>query len=133
MTSGRGLQPDDRRRPDPRGRPRAVGYCERAIRLLQAQGDRYGQAAVWDSLGYAHRLLGHHAKPSPATSGTSTCAARAATPTTRPTRCCPLATHIRPPGTQDVARRPWQQALAIIDDLHRPDAGQVRVRLLNPR
>lgn len=40
----------------------AVEYCQRALDLHRAVGNRHGEALTWDSLGYAHRQLGHHAQ-----------------------------------------------------------------------
>jgi tetratricopeptide (TPR) repeat protein len=38
----------------------ALAYCQQALTLHQQIGERWGQAAAWDSLGYAHHDLGRH-------------------------------------------------------------------------
>jgi hypothetical protein len=35
---------------------------EEALDLHRAVGNRHGETLTWDSLGYAHRQLGHHAQ-----------------------------------------------------------------------
>ncbi|WP_406079226.1 tetratricopeptide repeat protein [Micromonospora sp. NBC_00858] len=37
-----------------------MAYCEQALELLQQLGDRAGEAATWDSLGFAHHHLGQY-------------------------------------------------------------------------
>ena len=111
---------------------RAVGYCEQAISLLQAHGDRYYEAGAWDSLGYAHHLLSHHAEAITCYQrGLDLCRQNRDTHREADALLC-LGDAYQAAGDQNAARCAWQQALAIIEDLHRPDAAQVRARLLTP-
>ncbi len=110
----------------------AVGYCEQAIRLLQAHGDRYYEAGAWDSLGYAHHLLSHHADAVICYQRSLDLCRQISDTNHEADALLCLGDAYQAAGDQDAARSAWQQALAIIDDLHRPDAGQVRARLLNP-
>jgi tetratricopeptide (TPR) repeat protein len=41
---------------------RALTSCREALAVLVEVGDRDGQAATWDSIGYAHHHLGNHAQ-----------------------------------------------------------------------
>ena len=111
---------------------RAVGYCEQAIRLLQAHGDRYYEAGAWDSLGYAHHLLSRHAEAIACYQRSIDLHRQVGDTHREADRLLCLGDAYRAAGDSDAARRAWQQALAIIEDLNRPDAGQVRARLLNP-
>jgi DNA-binding SARP family transcriptional activator len=107
----------------------ARAFCRRALALNRRLGIRHGEAATWDSLGYAEHHLGHY---------------RAATNCYRHALGlfreagdrfseAEILTHLGDtrqaagdrPGAQDA----WRHALAILDDLHHPDAGQVRARL----
>ena len=111
---------------------RAVGYCEQALSMLQAQGDRYGEAGTWDSLGYAHGLLSDHAEAIACYQrNIDLCRQIGDTHHEADALLC-LGDAYQAAGDPDAARHACQQALAIIEDLHRPDAGQVRARLLNP-
>jgi tetratricopeptide (TPR) repeat protein len=110
---------------------RAVGYCKQAISLLQAHGDRYYEAGAWDSLGYAHHLLSHHAEAIACYQRSIDLCRQIGDTHHEADQLLRLGEAHQAAGDPDAARRAWQQALAIIDDLHRPDAGQVRARLLN--
>lgn len=111
---------------------RAVAFCEQAVELCRELDDRLGEAAAWDSLGYAHRHLGHHQLA-------LTCSARAIDLTEqlgeRYRRAGALDnagdTHLAA-GDPRAARRSWQQALAILEDLRHPDADSVRRKLAGP-
>ncbi len=108
---------------------RAVAFCEQAVQLCREIDDRLGEAAAWDSLGYAHRHLGHHRLA-------LACSARAIDLTEqlgeRYRRAGALGnagdTHLAA-GDLHAARQAWQEALAILDDLHHPDAKSVRGKL----
>jgi tetratricopeptide (TPR) repeat protein/transcriptional regulator with XRE-family HTH domain len=111
---------------------RAVAFCEQAVELCQELDDRLGEAAAWDSLGYAHRHLGHHRLA-------LTCSARAIDLTEqlgeRYRRAGALInagdTHLAAADPLP-ARRAWREALAILDELHHPDAELVRRKLAGP-
>jgi tetratricopeptide (TPR) repeat protein len=111
---------------------RAVGYCEQAISTLQEHGDGWAEAAAWDSLGYAHYLLSHHTEAIACYQRSCDMAHQIRDTNHEADVLLRLGDAHQAAGDQDAARRAWQQALAIIDDLNRPDAGQARARLLNP-
>ena len=103
--------------------------CQQALTLHQELGDRDGQAATWDSLGYAHHHLGHHTQA-------ITCYQHALDLFRdlgdRYYEAATL-THLgdthHAAGNPQAARDAWQQALTILDDLDHPDADQVRTKL----
>jgi tetratricopeptide (TPR) repeat protein len=102
---------------------------QQALTLYQQLGKRDGQAAAWDSLGYAHHHLGQHAQA-------TTCYQHALTlvrdPGDRYNEATGL-THLgdthQAAGNPQAARDAWQQALIILDDFDHPDAAQIRVKL----
>lgn len=91
-----------------------------------------GEAATWDSLGYAHHQLGQHDQ------------ARDCYQHALPMfhdlgdrfEEADVLTHLgdscRAAGDVEAAADAWRRALAILDDLGHPDAVDVRVRLTTP-
>ena len=94
--------------------------------------DVWVEAAVWDSLGYAHYLLSHHTEAIACYQRSFDKAHQIRDTNHEADVLLRLGDAHQAAGDPDAARRAWQQALAIIDDLHRPDAGQARARLLKP-
>ncbi len=107
----------------------ALSYCEQAVGLFSDLGSQEGVANALDSLGYAHQQLGNYA-------AAIACYQRA------------LGLHREiggrwgvaetlghlgdarhAAGNPEEARTAWEEALAILDDLHHPDAGQIRAKL----
>jgi tetratricopeptide (TPR) repeat protein len=106
----------------------ALTCCQQAITLYEELDDRYGQAAAWDSLGYAHHF-GHHTQ--------AIACYRHAIDLFRDLgdrygEAAALArlgdTH-HAAGDLQAARDTWHQALAILDRLDHPDADTVRTKL----
>jgi tetratricopeptide (TPR) repeat protein len=97
--------------------------------LAQEVGDEHGQAITWDSLGYAHHHLGHYPEAI-ACYQRSLSILEAEGDRFRQTN---ILTHIgdthHADGQWRAARQAWQQALVILDDLHHPDAEQIRAKL----
>lgn len=111
------------------GDPGALDDCEQAVALHRELGDCYGEAASWDSLGYAHHRLGQHAEA-------VGCYVRAAglhhAAGERSDEAQVLIhlgdTHAAA-GDLDRAAATWQAALALLAELDHPDAERVRTRL----
>ena len=111
----------------------AISPCERAVAICAELGDQVGEAAAWDSLGYCHRLL----EDFPAAIA---CADRAVALTglvgDRYHQADALVragdTH-HAAGDLAAARDAWQQGMLILDDLHHPDAKDVRRKLADGR
>jgi tetratricopeptide (TPR) repeat protein len=103
--------------------------CGQALELFQERGYPRLEADIWDSLGLAHHHLGDHAEA-------AACYQRALGLYREIGDCWAQAEtlgHIGDTrlaaGQPDEARAAWEEALAILDDLHHPDAGQVRAKL----
>jgi tetratricopeptide (TPR) repeat protein len=107
----------------------ALTSCGQALELFQELGYPRLEADIWDSLGYAHHHLGDHAE-------SAACYQRALALYREIGDRFALAGTLDHFGdTRHAAGRPdeagaaWEEALAILDDLHHPDAGQVRTKL----
>jgi DNA-binding SARP family transcriptional activator/tetratricopeptide (TPR) repeat protein len=107
----------------------AIASCERALDLYREAGNRPGEAAAWHSLGYVRHQLADYRRA-------HTCYAHALDLYRQlGDRYQEADTIARRGDTYDAAgdpgtaRESWQEALAILDDLHHPDADQVRARL----
>ena len=101
--------------------PRPAASRRSACTRSSATG--HGQADTWDSLGYAHHHLGHHAEAIACYRHALTCSATWATATSRPGRCGAWA---RPSGPAAVTPRPASHSsrrLPYLDQLGHPDAG----------
>ncbi len=107
----------------------ALIRSRRALGLQRGLGDRCGEANTWDTLGYSHHQLGHHAKAvscyQQAIDMFSNLGARSGTAEA----LIHLGDMHRATGRTQAAITIWQQALCILDDLHHPDADQVRGKL----
>jgi tetratricopeptide (TPR) repeat protein len=107
----------------------AIAHCEQALTLEEELGDPYGQAATWDSLGYAHHHLGNHGRAadcyerSLALQGGLVDRHRMADTLTR------LGDTRHAGGDVEAARDAWQRALDILTDLEHLDAETVRAKL----
>jgi DNA-binding SARP family transcriptional activator len=108
---------------------RALGCCQQALDLLRELGNRYSEAFVWDSLGYIHQHLRDHGQ-------SIDCFRRAVSLFREIGNRFELAATLsnlgdacRDAGQPAAARDAWQQALAILDDLHHPDVVGIRAKL----
>jgi DNA-binding SARP family transcriptional activator len=107
----------------------ARSVCQQGLALQRQLGNRHGEAATWDSLGYAEHQLGNLAD--------ATACYQHALGLFRELGDryseAEILTHLgdthHAAGDRPGARDAWQQALDILDDLHHPDAGQVRAKL----
>jgi tetratricopeptide (TPR) repeat protein len=107
----------------------ALSACQDALELLRMLGDRKGEAATWDSLAYVHRGLESYEQAiacyEQATLLLHDLGDRYHEAETL--RC--LADTQEAAGAHQAARVTWQHALAILDELHHPNADQVRTKL----
>lgn len=111
----------------------ALSYCQQAIDLQRELGDKTSEAATWDSIGYAHHHLGQYAEA-------VACYRRAlgfyqeiGHRRNQAQALTHLADTQQASGDVKAARESWRQALTILDDLHHPDADNIRARLARPR
>jgi DNA-binding SARP family transcriptional activator len=112
------------------GRPQqALDIARQALALIEGRGARQKEAAIWDTRGHAHHLLGE-SRPAIA------CYTRAVDLYTEVGNELYTAetllragdTH-QSAGDHQAARRARQQALAILERLDHPDAAAVRAKL----
>ncbi len=107
----------------------ALTYCQQALDLHRELGNHDGEADAWDSLGHAHHHLGH---PTDAIACYQQALGLFRKLGDRYQQADILGrlgdTH-NAAGDHATARDTWNQALAILDDLHHPDADNMRARL----
>jgi tetratricopeptide (TPR) repeat protein len=107
----------------------ALGYCQQALALHRQVGNKHGQPPALDTLAYSHQHLGHHGEAA----HYYRCAVELYAELGHRYPKAETLTYAgdahRANGDLRAARDAWQEALAILDDLHHPDADQVRARL----
>jgi DNA-binding SARP family transcriptional activator/tetratricopeptide (TPR) repeat protein len=111
---------------DPR---RARAFCRRALALHRKLDDRYHEAHSWDSLGYAEHKLGHFSEATKCYLQARSIFREAGDHFYEGAILTHLGNTRHAAGDQQGAQDAWQQALAILDNLHHPDAHQVRAKL----
>jgi DNA-binding SARP family transcriptional activator/tetratricopeptide (TPR) repeat protein len=106
--------------------PRALSHCRLGLDVYRELGDRNGEAATWDSLGYVHHHRGDYAQA-------ETCYLRAlelSADLGRRLNDAIILDHLGDAriaaGDTRGARESWRQGLAILDELHHPDAMRLR-------
>jgi tetratricopeptide (TPR) repeat protein len=113
----------------------ALIYCGQALKLHQGQALGYPklEAATLDSLGYAHHHLGDHAE-------SIACYQRALDLYREVGDRWGQAETLghtgdvhHAAGHRQQACQAWEEALAILEDLQHPDAGQIRAKLAGSR
>ena len=106
-----------------------LAYCERALDLIRGLNDPLNEAATLDSVGYALTYLGRYAE--------AIDYLRTAAGMIEGLRALPWKVEILihlgdacvAGGNPEEGHRAWQDALAIMDNLHHPDTDQFRARL----
>ena len=111
---------------------KALRFSRQALELHRQLGHPQGEASAWDSLGYIEHKLSNLAQA-------ADCHRRALQLVrTLGDRYqeAEILTHLgdvhHTAGDASDARTAWQQAAGILDDLHHPDASQVRARIHRP-
>jgi tetratricopeptide (TPR) repeat protein len=110
--------------------PQALTSCQEALALIRGTGDGTGEAAVWDSLGYVHRHLGHDLRALDCYQHALVLLEEVGDRYLVAVTLTSLGdTHL---ATGDVraTTEVWRRALDILEDLGHPDAGPLRIRLL---
>jgi tetratricopeptide (TPR) repeat protein len=107
---------------------RGRAFCQQALALNQELGLRRDEAHAWDSLGYIEHQLGRHSDAADCYQN----ALRLFRELGDRFNQAAILTHLgdtrRAANDRQRARDAWQQALDILDDLHHPDAHQVRAK-----
>jgi DNA-binding SARP family transcriptional activator len=109
--------------------PAALAVCEQAVALHHELGDRYGEAASWDSLGYAHHQLGEYPRALDCFDRAAGLHHAAGERFDEATVLAHLGDTHCAVGDPDRAVEAWRAALAILTDLGHPNADRVRATL----
>lgn len=97
--------------------------------MLQQLGDRYGQAATWDSIAYAHHHLGRHPHALLGYRNALALLRDLGVPYVEADILVRVGdTHLAT-GDHEGARTAWEQALVLLRALNHPDAERVEARL----
>jgi len=107
----------------------ARAFCRRSLTLCAETGNRWLQAGVWDSLGYAERHLGNYAQAAACYERSLSIEREAGDRLNEAGTLTHLGDTRHAASELAQARQAWQQALIILEDLHHPDADQVRAKL----
>jgi tetratricopeptide (TPR) repeat protein len=107
----------------------AINFCQQALALLQEVGDRPGEAATWDSLGYAHSLLNQRPQAVASFAQALSLYRELGDRYYEADTLTHLGDTHSAANDIEAAGDAWRQALAVLDELHHPDADQVRAKL----
>ena len=94
-----------------------------------ANGNRLGEAATLDSLGYCHHQAGRHRQAVTVYQQALSAYADAGDRYFRAHTLIRLGETHQASGNPQATREAWRQALAILDDLHHDDAAPIRAKL----
>ena len=107
----------------------AMVYCQRALGLLSGRKDPLNEAATLDSIGYALTHLGRPAEAITFLRKAAGMIKEMRAPYWQVDVLVHLGDACQAGGEPEQCRHAWQEALAIMDDVHHPDADQVRAKL----
>jgi DNA-binding SARP family transcriptional activator/tetratricopeptide (TPR) repeat protein len=111
---------------------RAIMYCEQAIDLHRATGGRPTDLGdTWDSLGYAHDHLGHHAEAVDCFQTALRLFRQFGDRYNEAVTLSRLGDAHEHAGDREGANGVWRQALDIFEALDRSEAEAVRIKLAN--
>jgi tetratricopeptide (TPR) repeat protein len=107
----------------------ALAYCQQALVILVALGDGHNVSSTLDSLGYVYRRLGHHGRAAACYRRSLHLQAELGYRYMRARTLTYAGNAHHAAGDLLAARDAWQEALHILDELHNPDADQLRADL----
>jgi len=107
----------------------ALACSRRALAVFLENGHRSGEAAAWDSLGYASHHLGQHQQALACYHRALMLYRQLGDRYNQSQTLVYLGEAHRASGSPAAAADVWQQALAILEEMHHPEVGQVRARL----
>jgi tetratricopeptide (TPR) repeat protein len=108
---------------------RAREYSRQALPLLRELGNRLHMAHAWDSVGYAEHHLGRLDEAAGCYRQALSLYREVGNRYQEAVTITHLGDAYHAGGRAREAREAWQQALDILDDLHHPDAEEVRAKL----
>jgi DNA-binding SARP family transcriptional activator/tetratricopeptide (TPR) repeat protein len=107
----------------------ALGCCQQALGLHRELGNALGEAHTWDYTGYVRDHLGQHDDAVGCYRRALGLLLQVSDRSEQAGVLTRLGDAHRALGDRAAAREAWQQALAVLDDLHDPGAAQVESRL----
>jgi tetratricopeptide (TPR) repeat protein/DNA-binding XRE family transcriptional regulator len=107
----------------------ALTYCQQALDLHRELGNHDGEADAWDSLGHAHHHLGHPIDAIACYRQALGLFQKLGDRRQQADILGRLGDSHHAASDHAAARDAWNQALAILNDLHHPDADKARARL----
>jgi DNA-binding SARP family transcriptional activator len=107
----------------------ALSYCEQSLDLFRDLGFAEGEASALDSLGYAHQQVGQHAEATACYRQAIELHRKAGSRWAAADALGHLGDTCHAAGKLQEARTSWEEALAILEDLHHPEADQIRAKL----
>jgi tetratricopeptide (TPR) repeat protein len=107
----------------------ALRFCQQAVTLHRQVGDKHGEPTALDSLAYAHSHLGHHSEAADCYRQAVELFAELGFRYKKAETLIYVGDAHHAGGNIPAARTAWTQALTALDDLHHPDAEQVRAKL----
>jgi DNA-binding SARP family transcriptional activator len=108
----------------------ALVHCSQALAMCgELSGDNVAQSYILDSVGYLHSRLGHHDEAISCYQQAIGLLTGTPAVTLRAVMLANMGDAYDAAGDPGAARRAWQEALAILDDLRHPEADRLRSRL----
>lgn len=111
---------------------RALDSCRQGLALLQAIGFRPGEACTWDTLGYVHHHLNQYDEAIVCYGRALQLQRQLDDKYEQAGTLGRLGDTFAAAGNTPSAHGCWHQALALLEELHHPDAQQLRARLNQP-
>lgn len=112
---------------------RALDSCREALALQQAIGYRPGEACTWDTLGYVHHHLSQYDEAVACYGRALQSQRQLDDKYEQAGTLSRLGDTFAAAGNTPSAHGCWYQALALLEELHHPDAQQLRARLNSQR
>jgi DNA-binding SARP family transcriptional activator/tetratricopeptide (TPR) repeat protein len=112
---------------------RALDCCQQALTLQQAIGYRPGEACTWDTLGYVHHHLHQYDEAISCYGHALQFQRQLDDKYEQAGTLSRLGDTFAAAGNTPSAEGCWYQALELLEELHHPDARQLRVRLSGDR
>ncbi|MGO9292315.1 MAG: AfsR/SARP family transcriptional regulator [Streptosporangiaceae bacterium] len=110
----------------------ALRCCGQALELFRGLGSTEGVASALDSLGYAHQQAGNYTDATAYYQQSADLHRGSGGRWGLAEALGHLGDVGHAAGNPGQARAAWQEALAILDDLHHPDADRIRAKLRQP-
>jgi tetratricopeptide (TPR) repeat protein len=107
----------------------AISYCEQSLDLFHDLGSQEGEASALDSLGHAHHQAGHYDEATACYQQALELHRAAGSRWGAGDTLGHLGDTCHAAGKPEEARTFWEEALAILADLHAPEADQIRAKL----